>query len=44
MEGSELRDQLREIRCLWWDVRWAIHVALEVHRKILRDVVRGMRS
>jgi hypothetical protein len=44
MEGSELRSQLREIRHLWWDVRWAIHVAVEVHREILRDVVRGIRS
>ena len=40
MQGSELRSQLREIRYLWWDIRWAVRAAIEVHRDIVRDLLR----
>ena len=42
MQGSELRSQLREIRYLWWDIRWAVRAAIEVHRDIVRDLLRGI--
>jgi hypothetical protein len=42
MQGSELRSQLREIRYLWWDIRWAVRAAIEVHRDIVCDLLRGI--